>query len=440
VSTDALRDVEAALLTRWPESKIAPSLERITDVMDLLGNPQQSYPAVHIAGTNGKTSTARMVDALLRGLGLRTGRYTSPHLESVTERITLDGEPVTAERFAEVYAEVALFLDMVDQRHDVRLSYFEALTAMAFAAFADAPVDVAVVEVGIGGSWDATNVVTAPVSVITPIALDHAEYLGDDIHDIALEKAGIIKAGATAISGVQLAEPAEVLAVRSAEVGADLRREGVDFSVRGREVAVGGQLLTIHGHAGEYGDVFLPLHGAHQASNAACAIAAVEAFLGDALDPDIVREALGETRAPGRLEVLRRGPSIMVDAAHNPAGMRVVADAVREEFSFTRLVAVVAVFGDKDVRGILEELEPIAWSVVVTTNSSPRALPVDELEAIASQVFGDERVVPEATLPEAIDRAVGLVEEEAVYGGAGVLITGSVVTAGDARHLLGASR
>lgn len=443
MSTEALHDVEIALRTRWPESKIEPSLDRIIDVMDLLGNPQQAYPVIHIAGTNGKTSTARMVDALLRGLGLRTGRYTSPHLESVTERINLDGEPVSNERFAEIYAEVAPFLEMTDRRHDVRLSYFEALTAMAFAAFADAPVDVAVVEVGMGGSWDATNVVTAPVAVITPISLDHSEYLGNDLHDIALEKAGIIKAGATVISGVQLDEPAEVVADRAVELGASLHREGVDFSVRGRDVAVGGQLLTIHGLAGEYDDVFLPLHGAHQASNAACAVAAVEAFVGaagQALEPDVVRESLGRTQSPGRLEVLRRGPSVIVDAAHNPAGMRVVAEAVQEEFSFTRLVAVVAVLGDKDVRGILDELEPIVSSVVVTSNSSPRALPLDELAEVAASVFGEERVVPVAALPDAIDRAVALVEDDAMFGGAGVLITGSVVTAGDARHLLGGTR
>jgi dihydrofolate synthase/folylpolyglutamate synthase len=361
----------------------------------------------------------------------------------VTERINLDGEPVSDERFAEIHAEVAPFLEIVDSRHDVRLSYFEALTAMAYAAFADAPVDVAVVEVGMGGSWDATNVVTAPVAVITPISLDHADYLGDDLHDIALEKAGIIKSAATVISGVQLDEPAEVVAERAAEAGASLHREGVDFSVRGRDVAVGGQLFTIHGLAGEYDEVFLPLHGAHQASNAACAVAAVEAFVGGAgesLEPDVVRDALGGTTSPGRLEVLRRGPSVLVDAAHNPAGMRAVADAVQEEFSFTRLVAVVAVLGDKDVRGILEELEPVVSSVVVTSNSSPRALPLDELAEVAASVFGEERVDPVVTLPEAIERAVALVEEDAMYGGAGVLITGSVVTAGDARHLLGGVR
>jgi dihydrofolate synthase/folylpolyglutamate synthase len=443
VSNNALRDVETALRTRWPESKIEPSLDRITDVMDVLGNPQRAYPVVHIAGTNGKTSTARMVDALLRELGLRTGRFTSPHLESVTERICLDGQPVDDERFAAAYAEIAPFLDLVDQRHEIRLSYFEALTTLAYATFADAPVDVAIVEVGLGGSWDATNVVEAKVAVITPISLDHADYLGDDLLDIAAEKAGVIKEGASVISGVQIDDVADVLATRAASVGADLSREGVDFSVRARDVAVGGQMITFHGLAGQYDDVFLPMHGAHQASNAAGAIAAVEAFVGggrEALDAEAVRAALGETASPGRLEVLRRSPSILVDAAHNPAGMRVVAEAIQEEFSFTRLVAVVAVLGDKDVRGILGELEPVVGTVVVTSNSSPRSLPVDELENLAGQVFGDDRVIPVPGLPDAIDRAIGLVEEDAIYGGAGVLITGSVVTAGDARHLLGGRR
>jgi dihydrofolate synthase / folylpolyglutamate synthase len=443
VSTDALREVEAALRTRWPESKIEPSLERITDVMDVLGNPQRAYPVIHIAGTNGKTSTARMVDALLRELGLRTGRFTSPHLESVTERICLDGEPIDDDRFAAVYDEVAPFLDLIDQQHDIRLSYFEALTAMAYATFADAPVDVAIIEVGMGGSWDATNVVEAQVAVVTPVSLDHADYLGDDVRDIAAEKAGIIKPGSTVISGVQLDDVAEILTRRAAEVGSDILREGVDFSVRARDVAVGGQMVTFHGLSGQYDDVFLPLHGAHQASNAACAITAVEVFVGGgtaALDADAVRAALGETSSPGRLEVVRRSPSIVVDAAHNPAGMRVVAEAIQEEFSFTRLVAVVAVLGDKDVRGILEELEAVVSAIVVTSNSSPRALPVDELANVAAQVFGEERVIPVPGLPDAIDRAVGLVEDEAMYGGAGVLITGSVVTAGDARHLLGGRR
>lgn len=440
MSSDALREVEAELRTRWPESKIEPSLDRISDLVDILGNPQRAYPVIHIAGTNGKTSTARMIDALLRELGLRTGRFTSPHLESVTERISLDGEPIDDERFAAAYEEVAPYLDLVDGRHDVRLSFFEVLTAMAYATFADAPVDVAVVEVGLGGSWDSTNVVDAAVSVITPIALDHADYLGDTLTEIAGEKAGVITAGAPAIVGVQDDEAAEVVLRRAAELGAGVAREGIDFAVSGREVAVGGQLLTLRGTAGEYDEVFLPLHGEHQASNAACAVAAVEAFVGggvEALEPDVVRAAFGAASSPGRLEVLRRSPTVVVDAAHNPAGMRAVVEAITEEFSFNRLVGVVAVMGDKDVRGILGELEPVLAAVVVTENSSPRSLPGEQLEHLAAQEFGEERVVLAGNMPDAIDRAIGLVEQDAILGGTGVLITGSVVTAGDARHLLG---
>ena len=443
MATDALREVEAELATRWPESKIEPSLDRITELVELLGSPQRNFPVIQISGTNGKTSTARMIDDLLRELGLRTGRFTSPHLESVTERISLDGEPVDADRFAAAYRELAPYLDLVDGRHDVRLSYFEVLVALAYAIFADAPVDVAVVEVGMGGTWDATNVAYASVAVVTPVALDHSDYLGDTIGEIAAEKAGIIKPGGFAVIGRQPAEAAEVLLARVADVGASVAVEGRDFGVRDRQLAVGGQQVWLNGLTGNYDAILLPLHGEHQASNAADAVAAVEAFVGggrEPLDPEVVQSALGKVTSPGRLEVLRRGPTVLVDAAHNPAGAGVLAQTVQEEFSFSRLVGVVAVLGDKDVRGILEELEPVLAAVVVTENSSPRRLPLAELTAVAEQVFGDERVTPAHTLPDAIDAAIALVEDEAILGGAGVLVTGSVVTAGDARHLMGGGR
>jgi dihydrofolate synthase / folylpolyglutamate synthase len=443
VSSEALRDVEIELATRWPESKIEPSTDRIRDLVDLLGNPQHSYPVIHLSGTNGKTSTARMIDELLRELGLRTGRFTSPHLESVTERICMDGEPVSADRFAAAYRELAPYLELVDRRHDVRLSYFETLVAMAYSVFADAPVDVAIVEVGMGGTWDATNVADAKVAVITPIALDHTDYLGDTLAEIAAEKAGIIKPGTFTVVAGQPAEAAEVVLQRAADLGAQVAREGIEFGVHDRQLAVGGQQLSLRGLTGEYADVVLPLHGAHQADNAACAVAAVEALVGggrEPLDAVAVRDALARVTSPGRIEVVRRSPTIMVDAAHNPAGAQALAMAVQEEFSFTRLVGVVAVLGDKDVRGILAELEPLLATVVVTENSSPRRLPVDELGAVAEQVFGPERVVRARQLPDALDAAVELVEAEALLGGAGVLVTGSVVTAGDARHLLGAGR
>jgi dihydrofolate synthase/folylpolyglutamate synthase len=440
---DTLWAVEAELATRWPESRIEPSLDRIRDLTDVLGRPQDAYPVIHITGTNGKTSTARMIDELLRELGLRTGRFTSPHLVSVTERICLDGEPIDEDRFVAAYRELAPYLDLVDARHDVRLSYFEVLVALAYATFADAPVDVAVVEVGMGGVWDATNVADGKVAVVTPIAVDHADYLGDTVEQIAEEKAGVIKAGALVVVGRQPDEAADVLARHAVEVGATVVVEDANFAVRNRRLAVGGQVLAVRGLAGDYDELTLPVHGAYQASNAACAVAAVEAFVGggrESLDTEAVHSALGRVGSPGRLEVLRRSPTIMVDAAHNPAGARALSEAIQEEFAFTKLVGVVAVLGDKDVRGILEELEPILATVVVTENSSPRRLPVADLAAVAEQVFGADRTIRARSLPDAIDVAVGLVEQDAIFGGAGVLLTGSVVTAGDARHLLGVSR
>jgi dihydrofolate synthase/folylpolyglutamate synthase len=436
---NALRVVEAALATRWPESRIEPSLERIADLTDLLGNPQRTYPVVHVGGTNGKTSTARMIDELICELGLRTGRFTSPHLESVTERITLDGRPVTPERFARAYHELAPYLDLVDQRHEHRLSFFEVLTAMAYATFADAPVDAAIVEVGMGGSWDATNVADAKVAVLTPISLDHVEYLGDTVGDIATEKAGIVKPGSLAVMAVQPGEAAEVLLARTAEVGATIVREGIEFGVRSREVAVGGQLVSVDGLAGSYEELFLPLHGAHQAQNAAVAVAAVEGFLGGGrvpIDADAVRLAFGRVGSPGRLEVLRRAPTIIVDSAHNPAGAQALASAIRDEFHFVSLVAVVAVLRDKDAIGILEALEPVVDHVVVTENSSPRAMPLDDLAELAVGVLGQDRVDRAQAMPDAIDAAVGLADRAAGHGGGGVLVTGSVVSAGDARRLL----
>ena len=439
VDDSALRVVEAALATRWPESRIEPSLERIADLTDLLGNPQRTYPVVHVGGTNGKTSTARMIDALVRELGLRTGRFTSPHLESVTERISLDGQPVMPERFARAYDELAPYLDLVDQRHDHRLSFFEVLTAMAYATFADAPVDAAIIEVGMGGSWDATNVADAKVAVVTPISLDHLEYLGDTVGDIATEKAGIIKPGSLAVTAAQPSEAADVLLARAADVGATIVREGIEFGVQSREIAVGGQLVAMEGLAGSYEEFFLPLHGAHQAQNAAVAVAAVEGFVGGgrvSLDGDIVRLAFGRIDSPGRLEVFRRGPTIIVDAAHNPAGAMALASAIQDEFHFASLVAIVSVLSDKDAVGILEALEPVVDHVVVTENSSPRAMPLDDLAELALRVMGQERVNQAQTMPDAIDVAVGIADRTAGRSGAGVLVTGSVVSAGDARRLL----
>jgi len=434
---------ERELLSRG-YTRMVFDLSRIETLLDLLGSPQRAYPAVHLTGTNGKTSTARMVDALLRAHGLRTGRYTSPHLESVRERITISDQAVSEERFVEIYAEVAPVAEYLDSSSGETLTYFDMTTAMAFAAFADAPVDAAVVEVGLGGADDSTNVLQAGVCVITPIGLDHTEWLGDTVADIALAKAGIVHKGTTVICAAQPEQAMRPIVARCAEVGATLAREGAGFGVLARSLAVGGQVLTLQGLSGVYDEVYLPLYGAYQAQNAALALAAVEAFLGagseKALQPETVREGFASVTAPGRLERVRSSPMILLDAAHNPLGMAATVRALTEEFAFTRLVAVVGVLADKDAAAMLELLEPLVDAVVVTRNTSPRAMPAAQLAALAAEIFDPERVLVEPAMPDAIDVAVTLAEAGAegdvVPGGVGVLITGSVVTVADARRLL----
>ncbi|MGI5131687.1 bifunctional folylpolyglutamate synthase/dihydrofolate synthase [Pseudonocardia sp. CA-107938] len=434
--------VDAVLDQRWPETVMEPSLEKMRAVVELLGDPHRGYPVVHLTGTNGKTSTARMIDAILSEIGLRTGRYTSPQLQRTTERINIDNRPITAERFVELYRDVLPYVELVDQRIGL-LSKFEVLTAMGFAAFADAPVEAAVLEVGLGGSWDATNVADGDVAVITPIGIDHVKFLGADVLSIAREKSGIIKPGAVAVLAAQDTKVAELLVERCVEVDAQVAREGAEFGVREREIAVGGQRLSLQGLGGQVDDIFLPLHGEYQASNAALALAAAEALVGagpqQPIDPDAIRAAFASVRSPGRLERLVSEPgraSVFADAAHNPAGARALAGALTSDFRFERLVGVLAVLGDKDVRGILTELEPVLQEVVVTTNSSPRAMDPDELGALASEVFGAQRVSVETELARAVEQAVELAEESG-GSGVGVVITGSVVTAGEARTLYG---
>ncbi|MGH8861768.1 MAG: bifunctional folylpolyglutamate synthase/dihydrofolate synthase [Jatrophihabitantaceae bacterium] len=439
-----LHQVEAAIFGRRGEGHVHPTNERMAALVELLGDPQKNFRGIHLTGTNGKTSTARMTDELVRGFGIRTGRYTSPHLSSVTERIVVDGVPVDNRTFVEAYRELAPYIELVDGQFDVPLSFFEIVTALAYSIFADTPVDVAVVEVGMGGLWDNTNVLDAEVAVVTPIDLDHTQYLGTTVDAIAGEKAGIIKSGATAILAAQPAEAAEQLLRRAATVGAAVAREGLEFGVMHRDIAVGGQVLTLQGLGGVYDEVFLPLHGAHQAQNAVLALAATEAFLGaDAatgrLDVDIVRAAFAAVRTPGRLEAMRSAPTILVDAAHNRHGVAASVAAVGEAFDFRRLVAVVAVLSDKDARGMIELLEPVADEIVVTQNSSDRATPADALAAVAVDVFGADRVSVEPRLDDALETAVRLAEDtgDDLLSGVGVLVIGSVVTAGEARVLLG---
>jgi dihydrofolate synthase/folylpolyglutamate synthase len=445
-STGDMARVEKELLARWPESRLEPSLTRISALVDLLGSPQRAMPVVQVAGTNGKTTTARMIDELLRGFGLRVGRFTSPHLQSIRERIVLDGEPVSAERFTETYDDIAPYVQMVDAA-GTPMSFFEVMVGMAYALFADAPVDVAVIEVGMGGTWDATNVADARVAVVTPVALDHAEYLGADVATIAGEKAGIIKHDAIAVLAHQQPAALDSLVRRAVEMEAVVAREGTEFGVLERRVALGGQQVRLQGLGGEYEEVFLPLFGAHQAQNAATALAAVEAFLGAGaatgpVEQDTVRAAFAAVRSPGRLERVRTSPTVLVDAAHNPAGMAATVEAISESFDFTRLVGVVGSVRGKDVSGMLAALEEICAELVVTQNSSARAMPADELAALAVDVFGADRVSVSPHLPDALNEAIELAEagSDNALGGSGVLVTGSVITAGEARSLLSGRR
>ena len=429
--------IEQALLARWPETRIAPTTERIAALVDILGSPQLTYPTIHVGGTNGKTTTSRMIDSLLFAHGLRTGRFTSPHLETYRERIAINGEPIDPKDLIFAYNDIAAYLDLIDTKFNDPISFFEAVTALGFVAFAEHPVDVAVIEVGMGGEWDATNVVDADVSVLMPIGFDHMEYLGHTLHEIAATKAGIIKEGGFIVLAQQEPEAAKELIRKAAEVGADVVREGIEYSVASRAVAVGGQLITITGLHDTYDDIFLPLHGKHQAANAASALVAVEAFFGDQpLDIEAVRAGFAAVTSPGRCEVVHRDPTIILDAAHNPHGAKALAETLSNEFNFDEIIAVAGVFGDKDATGILQELEQIVDHVIVTQSSSTRAMSSGELEKIASTVFGHDRVFEVSNLEAAIDRAVSDATRPLSEDTIGIIMTGSVVTVGEARSYL----
>ena len=429
--------IEQALLARWPETRIEPTLERIAALVDILGSPQLTYPTIHVGGTNGKTTTSRMIDSLLFEMGLRTGRFTSPHLESYLERIAINTQPIDAKELIFSFNDISAYLDLMDSKFEHPISFFEAITALAFAAFAEHPIDVGVIEVGMGGLWDATNVVDADVSVIMPIGLDHTEYLGETLQEIAQTKAGIIKEGGFVVLAQQEPECAVELLKQAALVGADVAREGIEYSVLSRSIAVGGQLLSIQGAKDVYTDIFIPLHGKHQASNAAAALVAVEAFFGDQeLDIEAVRAGFANVTSPGRCEVVHRDPTIILDAAHNPHGASALADTIQSEFTFDDVIGVFAPMGDKDVRGILLELEQVMDSIIVTANTSARAMKVSELELIAAEIFGSDRVFSADSLTDAIEKAVKDSIRPLSDDTIGILITGSVVTAGEARTIL----
>ena len=426
--------IEQALLARWPENRIAPTLERIAALVDILGFPQLTYPTIHVGGTNGKTTTARMIDSLLFEMGLRTGRFTSPHLESYLERISINGQSINAKELIFSFNDLSPYLDLMDTKFENPISFFEAMTALAFVAFAEHPIDVGVIEVGMGGQWDATNVVDADVSVITPIGLDHMEYLGNTIAEIAATKAGIIKEQGFVVLAQQSPEAAVELLRRAAEVGADVAREGLEYSIDSRAIAVGGQLISITGLRGHYDEIFLPLHGKHQASNAAAALIAVEAFFGEQdLDIDAVRAGFANVTSPGRCEIIHRDPTIILDAAHNPHGARAIAETLQTEFTFDDVTGIVALMADKDALGILQALEPVMNQIIVTTNSSERSMGVADLTKLASQVFGADRVFAADTLPAAIDKAIQDAVRPLSEESLAIVITGSVVTVGQAR-------
>lgn len=448
----ALAEVEEELNERWPETKIEPSLDRIEMLMDLLGHPERSFDVIHIAGTNGKSSTARMVDSLLWAFHRRVGLVTSPHLQRVTERIGIDGQPIHPRDYVRIWHEIKPFVEMVDAQSDVPMSKFEVLVGLSYAAFADAPVDVAVVEVGLGGRWDATNVVNADVSVITPVGLDHTDYLGDTLAEIAGEKAGIIKPREDAddpltpnenivVIAEQDPEAMRVILQQAVDVEAGVARSGSEFAALESRIAVGGQQVNIQGLGGLYEDIFLPLHGEHQAKNAAVALAAVEAFFGASaghpLDVATVRNGFAQAISPGRLERVRTSPTTFIDAAHNPHGAKALGAALDRDFDFARLIGVLSIFADKDATGILTALEPYLTEVVITQNSSPRALDAYDLAETARDIFGEERVHVADNLPGAYAQAVELAEDAEVQSGSGIIITGSVVTAGDARAMFG---
>ena len=447
IDEDFADDAEAARAEHEEAlAKAADSVEldaRIRMLLDILGDPQNTFPTVHITGTNGKTSTARMIDAVLTAFGVRVGRFTSPHLIDVRERMSIEGAPISREAFIAAWNDIAPYVEMVDTKSvangGVRLSFFEVFTALALVAFADHPVDAGVIEVGMGGTWDATNLVEAGVSVIMPIDLDHTKWLGSTIREIAEEKAGIIKPGQIVVIAEQPEEALEVLLDRAREVDAIVRLEGRDFEVIDRQMGVGGQLVTVRTPSATYTDVFVPLFGEHQAHNAAAALVGVEAFMGGrALDAKIVENGMMTATSPGRLQVVRTSPTILVDAAHNPAGARVLADALDDSFAFAHVVGVYSAMGDKDIESVLAEMEPHLDSIVIIEMPGERAANIEQLREIAIDVFGEDRVEVRDSLGEAVDRAATLAEATTDPADkCGVVVFGSVVLAGHMLDLAG---
>ena len=424
-------DYAAALsaLEDRKETRMVPDLSRILALATYLDDPQLSYPTIHVTGTNGKGTAARVATEIACAHGLTTGLYTSPHLESVTERLSVCGVDVTEKEFAEEFTHLQPFLELVDGRSEERVTYFEALTAFAYLWFADKPVALGVFEVGMGGTWDATNLISSDVAVITPIGLDHPE-LGATLTEVAGEKAGIIKDGKAVVVREQEAEALAVIESRCDQVGASLSLEFRDWEITERLQAVGGQAFAVRGLHASYDDLYLPLFGEHAVRNAAAALVACESLFGEAFEEGTLREALAGVRWPGRLEVVGRQPAIVLDGAHNPAGAEALAVALREFFLWERLHLVLSIGENKDVAGIAAQLAPLADVAYAARNESERtgdATPIAE----AFDAEGTP-VTVHGSVAEALDAA-----RAAASPGDLICVTGSLYTVADARRALG---
>jgi len=424
-------DAVSALSNRFPENKINPSLDRILMAMDLMGQPQNNFKTIHIAGTNGKTSTSRMIERLLRTLDLRTGLFTSPHLIHPRERIEINGQIISDKRFQEIFDEINPYLEIIDQKFvDAPMTFFEVLTAMGFLAFSDEPVDVLSLEVGMGGRWDSTNVVTPEVSVITAIGLDHQEFLGSSIKEIAFEKAGIIKENIPVVISKQVKEANLVLNEVALSRGSQTFREGIEFDVLERTVGVGGQQLNIATPFGNYQDLFLPLFGKFQASNAACALTAVETFLGKKLDLELVQDAFADFKSPARLQIVKRNPTILVDAAHNISGVQNTLEAINETFKFDNKILIIGFMKDKDIDEMLDLLKGYAQDVILTQANSTRAITAQDLNNKVNLIPSfSQNITWKSSSKNALEGAVEIAKSK--NSSTGIIVLGSIALAGE---------
>ena len=420
----------AALYARQPEHQVRPRLEPTMRAVELMGDPQKNYGVIHITGTNGKTSTARLIERILLEHGLRTGRLTSPHLMSFNERIVLSGEPVSDEEFINCYEENIDLIELVDAQllaeGEPRLTFFEALSALAFQLFSDSPIDVLVLEVGMGGEWDSTNVADADVAVFTDIDLDHTKSLGDTVEQIAQTKAGIIKPKSLVVSSIQQESVAQIIDRQSFN---GVKFAGRDFYVSDITPDGYGVRFSVQGVAGNYPLVWMPIMGEHQAHNAATAIVAVELFLGEGQRPiadEVLRAALADSVSPGRLHVVSKEPLVVLDGAHNPAGARSLAKALQWQFAAPKTVGLVGILADKDVAAVAYEFAGMFDELVVTAAPGVRGLAAEAFaQELISQGGNVVLVIEDAKL--AYQKALEL----AAQNSAALFVTGSLYLIGE---------